>query len=58
MMSIIQCMLIYGMMIVGDPMDASGHYGVGCHGAPDETAANDGFKLGKRVAQLCARIQD
>jgi NAD(P)H dehydrogenase (quinone) len=51
-------MLIYGMIIVGDPMDASGHYGVGCHGAPDETAANDGFKLGKRVAQLCARIQD
>ncbi len=26
--SILQCMLIYGMIIVGDPMEASGHYGV------------------------------
>src|SRR5210317_1904997 len=58
MMSILQCMLIYGMMIVGDPMDASGHYGVGCVGAPDNTAADVGFKLGKRVARLCARLQD
>jgi len=58
MMSIIQCMLIYGMIIAGDPMDASGHYGVGCVGAPDDTAAEDGFKLGRRVAQLCAKLQD
>ncbi len=57
MMSIIQCMLIYGMIIAGDPMDASGHYGVGCVGAPDDTAAGDGFKLGKRVAELCAKLQ-
>jgi len=57
MMSIIQCMLIYGMIIVGDPMDASGHYGVGCVGAPDDIAAADGFKLGKRVAELCTRLQ-
>lgn len=58
MMSIIQCMLIYGMIIAGDPMDASGHYGVGCIGSPDDTAAGDGFKLGKRVAGLCAKLQD
>ena len=56
MMSIIQCMLIYGMIIVGDPMDASGHYGVGCVGAPDDSAAGDGFKLGKRVTELCTRL--
>lgn len=56
--SILQCMLIYGMIVAGDPMDASGHYGVGCVGAPDDTAAGDGFKLGKRVAGLCARLQD
>jgi len=42
MLSILQCMMIYGMIIVGDPMDASGHYGVGCVGAPDKTAADDG----------------
>ena len=57
MFSIIQCMMIYGMIIVGDPMDASGHYGVGCVGSPDDTAAGDGFKLGKRVAEVCAKLQ-
>src|SRR5512137_12207 len=36
MMSIIQCFLIYGMAVVGDPMDATGHYGVACAGAPDK----------------------
>jgi len=56
-MSIIQCMMIYGMIVVGDPMDASGHYGVGCVGAPDDTAASDGFKLGRRVAGLCLKFQ-
>jgi NAD(P)H dehydrogenase (quinone) len=56
MMSIIQCMMIYGMIIVGDPMDASGHYGVGCVGSPDERASDDGFKLGKRVAELCGKL--
>lgn len=54
--SILQCMMIYGMIIVGDPMDASGHYGVACLGAPDETAASDAFKLGARVANLCRRL--
>jgi NAD(P)H dehydrogenase (quinone) len=55
-LSILQCMMIYGMIIVGDPMDASGHYGVACCKEPDETAAQDGFKLGKRVAELCAKL--
>ena len=57
MLSILQCMMIYGMIIVGDPMDASGHYGVGCVGAPDKTAGDDGFKLGKRVAELCGKLK-
>jgi NAD(P)H dehydrogenase (quinone) len=56
MMSIIQCMLIYGMIVVGDPMSASGHYGVSCLGRPDAEAAGDGYKLGERVARLCALI--
>ncbi|MBI5189044.1 MAG: NAD(P)H-dependent oxidoreductase [Nitrospirae bacterium] len=56
-MSILQCMLIYGMIIVGDPMSASGHYGVGCVGAPDKVAADEAFKLGARVAELCKRLK-
>lgn len=54
--SILQCMMIYGMIIVGDPMDASGHYGVACCKEPDETALADGFKLGRRVTELCAKL--
>jgi len=54
--SILQCMMIYGMIIVGDPMDASGHYGVACQKEPDDTALGDGFKLGKRVADLCVKL--
>ncbi len=54
--SILQCMLIYGMVVVGDPMSATGHYGVACVGAPDEKASEDAFKLGARVASLCKRL--
>lgn len=56
MMSIIQCMLIYGMIIAGDPMDATGHYGTACSGPPDEATAENGRKLGKRVAELCLKL--
>ncbi|NIA19548.1 MAG: flavodoxin family protein [Xanthomonadaceae bacterium] len=56
-MSILQCMFIYGMIIVGDPMSASGHYGVASVGAPDDTAASDGFELGRRVAELCQKLK-
>ncbi|MGQ9653006.1 MAG: flavodoxin family protein [Thermodesulfobacteriota bacterium] len=56
MISIIQCLLIYGMMVVGDPLSATGHYGVACVGAPDAGAADNGRKLGRRVAELCKRL--
>src|SRR4030066_445511 len=55
-MSILQCMLIYGMIIVGDPMSASGHYGVACLGKPDENALRDAFKLGSRVADIRKKV--
>ena len=51
-MSIIQAMLIYGMIIVGDPLDATGHYGVSCKGAPDQETKINAIKLGRRVANL------
>lgn len=56
MMSIVQCLLIYGMIVVGDPMDATGHYGVACVGAPDEKISENGRKLGRRVAELCKKL--
>jgi NAD(P)H dehydrogenase (quinone) len=56
LISIIQCLLIYGMVIAGDPMDATGHYGVACVGAPDEKISENGRKLGRRVAELCKKL--
>jgi NAD(P)H dehydrogenase (quinone) len=56
LMSILQCMLIYGMIIVGDPMSATGHYGAAAVAAPDEKAADTAHKLGARVAELCRKV--
>jgi NAD(P)H dehydrogenase (quinone) len=56
MMSIVQCLLIYGMIVVGDPMEATGHYGVACVGAPDERTSENARKLGRRVAELCKKL--
>lgn len=56
MISIIQVMLIYGMVIVGDPMSATGHFGTACVGAPDTGSLENGMKLGKRVAKLAKKL--
>lgn len=56
MMGIIQAMMIYGMVITGDPMAATGHYGVACVGAPDEKTLENGRLLGRRVAELALKL--
>ena len=56
--SIIQAMMIYGMIIVGDPMAATGHYGTACVGAPDDKTRENGRKLGERVARLAVKLAD
>ncbi len=55
-MSILQCLLIYGMIIVGDPMSATGHYGAAAVAAPDEKSPDIAQKLGIRVAELCKKL--
>jgi len=57
MMSMIQALLIYGMIIVGDPMSATGHYGVACVGEPDTKTEENGMKLGNRVAELAKKLR-
>lgn len=57
LLSIIQAMLISGMIIIGDPLDATGHYGTSCVGAPDAKASNNARKLGKRVADLVKKLK-
>jgi NAD(P)H dehydrogenase (quinone) len=56
--SIIHAFLIYGMIIVGDPLEATGHYGIACIGAPDEETKVNAAKLGKRVAQLVKKLRN
>jgi len=57
LISIIQALLIYGMIIVGDPLDATGHYGVSCVGSPDRKTSKNAEKLGKRVALLVKKLK-
>jgi len=57
MMAIIQAFLIYGMIIVGDPLDATGHYGVSCAGKPDEKTVENARKSGRRVALLVEKLK-
>lgn len=54
-MSILQAMLISGMIIVGDPLSASGHYGVAFSGEMNESTVSHAHLLGARVAEL-ARV--
>ncbi|MGB8657689.1 MAG: NAD(P)H-dependent oxidoreductase [Candidatus Zixiibacteriota bacterium] len=56
-LSILQAMLIYGMIIVGDPLDATGHYGVSCVGAPDTETCANAVKMGKRVVSLVKKFK-
>jgi NAD(P)H dehydrogenase (quinone) len=42
LLSIIQAMLVSGMIVVGDPLDATGHYGTSCVGAPEKKPLRTG----------------
>ena len=56
MMGILQAFLIYGMVITGDPLAATGHYGTACVGAPDQKSIENAEKLGKRVGDLALKL--
>jgi len=56
LMSLIQAMLIHGMIIVGDPLEATGHYGAVSVKTPDEEALDTCRKLGKRVGDLANKL--
>ncbi len=56
LMAILQAMLIYGMIVMGDPLQAGGHYGVACAGAPDAHTMEAAQKLGARVAETANRL--
>ncbi len=51
-LAILQAMLIYGMIVVGDPIKAGGHYGVASSGSPSPSDLEDAIQLGQRLASL------
>ena len=55
--SILEAMLIYGMIVCGDPLSATGHYGVASCGRPAKEILSNGRKLGMRVAELIQRLK-
>jgi NAD(P)H dehydrogenase (quinone) len=54
--SILQALMIYGMIVTGDPMEATGHYGVACAGAPGERDLENARALGRRVSGLANKL--
>ncbi len=57
LIAIIQAFLIYGMIVVGDPISAGGHYGVACQGSPGSKDIEDAKALGKRVGELAKKLK-
>ncbi|MDI6704220.1 MAG: NAD(P)H-dependent oxidoreductase [bacterium] len=56
MLSILQAMLIHGMIVVGDPISSGGHYGVGTAGRPDSEILDAGKELGRRVCEIAKKL--
>ncbi|WXG44074.1 MAG: NAD(P)H-dependent oxidoreductase [Promethearchaeati archaeon SRVP18_Atabeyarchaeia-1] len=54
LLSILQTMLVHGMIIQGRPDDK--HYGVACVESPNEGATENCRKLGRRTAELTLKI--
>ena len=55
-LSIIQAMLIHQMIIIGDPIESGGYYGITSVGAPGPEEIVAGQALGKRIANIVKRI--
>lgn len=54
-LDLLKALLIHGMIVEGDPK--GDHYGPIAVGAPDERSQGECRRMGKRVAQLAARLQ-
>ncbi len=54
--SILYAMFIHEMIVVGDPIEAGGHYGVACTGEPKEGDLENGRKLGVRVCEIIKKL--
>ncbi len=57
MLAIHLAFFIHEMIIVGDPIEAGGHFGVACKGAPQPDDERCGELLGERVCKVAAKMK-
>ncbi len=55
-LSILEAMLVHGMIVQGNARGPMEHYGAAAKGAPDEKEQKSCHTLGKRVARLVTRL--
>jgi NAD(P)H dehydrogenase (quinone) len=55
-LSILEAMLVHGMIVQGNAQGPMQHYGAASKGAPDEKAEKACHELGARVARLVTRL--
>lgn len=56
LISLLQAMLIHGMVVVGDPIRTGGYYGVVAIGKPDKEALDACRALGGRVSEIATKL--
>ncbi|BDC35361.1 MAG: flavodoxin family protein [Candidatus Methanoliparum thermophilum] len=54
--SLIQALLVHGMVVAGDPLETGGHFGVVSIKDPDEKTLERCRKFGKRIGELATRL--
>ncbi len=57
LLAILMAFLIHEMVVVGDPIEAGGHYGVAALGTPGEDDERAAGLLGARVVDVAGRLK-
>ncbi len=57
LLAILMAFLIHEMVVVGDPIETGGHYGIAALGTPGEDDERAAGLLGARVADIAGRLK-
>ncbi len=57
LLTMLLAFLIHEMVVVGDPIETGGHYGIACLGEPGPDDERAGELLGARVADVARRLK-
>jgi NAD(P)H dehydrogenase (quinone) len=58
LLGLLSAFLIHQMVVVGDPIETGGHYGVACLGAPSAEDEQAGEMLGARVTKVAGKLKE